>query len=117
VGSFGPVTCPGRAADLAVARGGAMTDAELCAWRKPSNLVALPNADADHQAHNARALAEAGAAIYRPEQDLTAYSLANQVGQLLADRPRLESVAARARVRGNPTAARDIVSRILTVVV
>src|SRR5947208_5023186 len=60
--------------------------------------------------------AVAGAAIYLPEQDLAAYSLANQVGQLLADRPRLESVAARARARGNPTAARDIVSKILTVV-
>jgi len=115
-GFFDPMTIPYRAADLVLARAGAMTVAELCAWGKPSILVPLPSAAADHQAHNARALAEAGAAIYLPEQDLTAYSLANQVGQLLADRPRLESVAARARARGNPTAARDIVSKILTVV-
>ena len=115
-GFFDPMTIPYRAADVVLARAGAMTVAELCAWGKPSILVPLPTAAADHQAHNARALAEAGAAIYLPEQDLTAYSLANQVGQLLADRPRLESVAARARARGNPTAARDIVSKILTVV-
>ena len=115
-GFFDPMTTPYRAADLVLARAGAMTVAELCAWGKPSILVPLPSAAADHQAYNARALAEVGAAIYLPEQDLTAYSLANQVGQLLADRSRLESVAARARVRGNPTAARDIVSKILTVV-
>jgi len=88
----------------------------LCAWGKPSILVPLPSAAADHQAHNARALAEAGAAIHLPERDLTAYSLANQVGRLLGDRTRLDSIAARARARGNPNAAREIVSKILTVV-
>ena len=114
-GFFDPMTTPYRAADVVVARAGAMTVAELCAWGKPSILVPLPSAAADHQAHNARALAEAGAAIQLLERDLTAYSLANQVGELLGDRPRLASIAARALARGNPTAARDIVSKILTV--
>ena len=115
-GFFDPMTTPYRAADVVVARAGAMTVAELCAWGKPSILVPLPSAAADHQAHNARALAEAGAAIHLPERDLTAYSLANQVGRLLGDRTRLDSIAARARARGNPNAAREIVSKILTVV-
>jgi UDP-N-acetylglucosamine--N-acetylmuramyl-(pentapeptide) pyrophosphoryl-undecaprenol N-acetylglucosamine transferase len=115
-GFFDPMTIPYCAADLVVARSGAMTVAELCAWGKPSILVPLPSAAADHQEHNARAMAEAGAAIHLPERDLSAYSLANQVSQLLADRPRLDAIAARARARGNPNAARDIVSKILTVV-
>jgi UDP-N-acetylglucosamine--N-acetylmuramyl-(pentapeptide) pyrophosphoryl-undecaprenol N-acetylglucosamine transferase len=115
-GFFDPMTIPYRAADLVVARAGAMTVAELCAWGKPSILVPLPSAAADHQTHNARALAAAGAAIHLPEQELTAYSLANHVSQLLEDRSRLESIAARARARGNPNAARDIVSKILTVI-
>jgi UDP-N-acetylglucosamine--N-acetylmuramyl-(pentapeptide) pyrophosphoryl-undecaprenol N-acetylglucosamine transferase len=115
-GFFDPMTVPYRAADVVVARAGAMTVAELCAWGKPSILVPLPSAAADHQAQNARALAEAGAAIHLPERDLTAYALADQVSQLLGDRTRLESVAARARARGNPNAAREIVSKILTVV-
>jgi len=115
-GFFDPMTIPYRAADVVVARAGAMTVAELCAWGKASILIPLPSAAADHQAHNARALAAAGAAIHLAEADLTAYSLANQVAQLLGDRAALESLAARARARGNPGAARDIVSKILTVV-
>jgi UDP-N-acetylglucosamine--N-acetylmuramyl-(pentapeptide) pyrophosphoryl-undecaprenol N-acetylglucosamine transferase len=115
-GFFDPMTVPYRAADVVVARAGAMTVAELCAWGKPSILVPLPSAAADHQAQNARALAEAGAAIHLPEHDLTAYALADQVSRLLGDRTRLESVAARARARGNPNAAPEIVSKILTVV-
>ena len=115
-GFFDPMTVPYRAADVVLGRAGAMTVAELCAWGKPSILVPLPSAAADHQTNNARALADAGAAILLAEQDLTAYSLANQVEQLLGDRTRLESIAARARARGNPNASRDIVSKILTVV-
>src|SRR2546429_6338176 len=93
-GFFDPMTVPYRAADVVVGRAGAMTVAELCAWGRPSILVPLPSAAADHQAHNARALAEAGAAIYLPEQDPPAYSLANQGGPLLADRPPPQAVAA-----------------------
>ncbi|HEX4600500.1 MAG TPA: undecaprenyldiphospho-muramoylpentapeptide beta-N-acetylglucosaminyltransferase [Gemmatimonadales bacterium] len=115
-GFFDPMTVAYRAADLVVARAGAMTVAELCAWGKPSVLVPLPGAAADHQTHNARALAEAGAAIHLPEHALSAHTLAEQVTRLFADRSARESLATRARARGHPDAARDIVSRILTLV-
>jgi UDP-N-acetylglucosamine--N-acetylmuramyl-(pentapeptide) pyrophosphoryl-undecaprenol N-acetylglucosamine transferase len=115
-GFFDPMTAPYRAADLVVARAGAMTVAELCAWGKASILVPLPSAAADHQTHNARTLAAAGAAVHLPEGDLTAHALADRVRGLFADRTRLASLAARARGRGHPDAAREIVSRILTVV-
>ena len=49
-------------ADLVVSRAGMITVAELCAWGLPSILIPLPTAAADHQTHNARVLAEAGAA-------------------------------------------------------
>lgn len=91
-----------------------MTVAELCAWGKPSILVPLPTAAADHQTHNARALAAAGAAIHLAEQQLTPFTLADQVRALVTDRPRLDALAAHARSRGHPDAAREIVSRILT---
>src|SRR6266704_2808049 len=55
-GFLDPMTTAYRAADLVVARAGAMTVAELCAWGKPSILVPLPTAAADHQTYNARAL-------------------------------------------------------------
>jgi UDP-N-acetylglucosamine--N-acetylmuramyl-(pentapeptide) pyrophosphoryl-undecaprenol N-acetylglucosamine transferase len=113
-GFFDPMTAPYRAADLVVARAGAMTVAELCAWAKPSVLVPLPTAAADHQAQNARALAAAGAAIHLPERELSPHRLADAVTALVADRPRLESLARTAGGRGHPNAAREIVSSILT---
>lgn len=55
------------AADLVVARAGAMTVAELAATAKPAILVPLPTAAEDHQTSNARKLEEAGAAILQPD--------------------------------------------------
>lgn len=115
-GFFDPIGPAYRAADLVVCRAGAMTVAELCAWGKPSVLVPLPTAAADHQTHNARALADAGAAIVLPERDLTPESLGSLVSSLARDRGRLEALGARARERGHPNAAREIVSTILTLV-
>ena len=115
-GFFDPMAPAYRAADLVVARAGAMTVAELCAWGKPSILVPLPTAAADHQMYNAAALAAAGAAIQLSEEQLTPYTLAQAVTGLVADRSRLESLGTRARSRGHPDAAREIVSKILTLV-
>jgi UDP-N-acetylglucosamine--N-acetylmuramyl-(pentapeptide) pyrophosphoryl-undecaprenol N-acetylglucosamine transferase len=115
-GFFDPIADVYRAADLVVCRAGAMTVAELCAWGKPSILVPLPSAAADHQTFNARALAEAGGAVLLAERDLDARTLARAVTELLGDRPRLESLASAARGRGHPNASRDIVSKILTLV-
>src|SRR5437879_396256 len=87
----------------------------VLALGEPARVVPRPSAAAGHQASKARAVADAGAAIHLPEHDLTAYSLANGVVELLGDRARLESLATRAQARGNPNAAREIVSKILTV--
>ena len=113
-GFFDPIAPAYRAADLVVCRSGAMTVAELCAWGKPSILVPLPTAAADHQTYNARALAEAGAAVHLPARELTPRSLARTISSILDDRTKLEALATRARERGRPDAARAIVSRILT---
>ncbi len=113
-GFFDPMTTAYRAADLVVARAGAMTLAELCAWGKPSILVPLPTAAADHQTQNALALAAAGAAIHLAEAGLTPHTFAESVRSLLGDQDRLAAVSANARARGHPDAAREIVSKILT---
>ncbi|HEV2750938.1 MAG TPA: undecaprenyldiphospho-muramoylpentapeptide beta-N-acetylglucosaminyltransferase [Gemmatimonadales bacterium] len=113
-GFFDPMTTAYRAADVVVARAGAMTLAELCAWGKPSILVPLPTAAADHQTQNALALAAAGAAIHLAEAELTPHTLAERVRSLLDDEDRLAALAASAKARGHPNAARDIVSKILT---
>jgi UDP-N-acetylglucosamine--N-acetylmuramyl-(pentapeptide) pyrophosphoryl-undecaprenol N-acetylglucosamine transferase len=101
-------------ADVVVSRAGMITVAELCAWGLPSVLVPLSTAAADHQTHNARVLAEAGASALIKQSDLTSATLAGAVGALLGDRGRREAMAGRALARGRPHAAADIVSKILT---
>lgn len=114
-GFFDPIAPAYAAADLVVARAGAMTVAELCAWGKPSVLVPLPTAAADHQTYNARAMADAGASIHLPESDLTPDALARTVSGLVGDPGRLEGMAQLAQKRGQPTASRDIVAKVLGV--
>jgi UDP-N-acetylglucosamine--N-acetylmuramyl-(pentapeptide) pyrophosphoryl-undecaprenol N-acetylglucosamine transferase len=101
-------------ADVVVSRAGMITVAELCAWGLPSVLVPLPTAAADHQTHNARVLADAGASALLRQADLTPAVLGDAVGTLLRDRTRRETMASRALARGRPHAAADIVSKILT---
>jgi UDP-N-acetylglucosamine:LPS N-acetylglucosamine transferase len=74
----------------------------------------LPTAAADHQTHNARVLAEAGASGLIKQTDLTPATLGAAVGSLLGDRGRRDAMASRALARGRPHAAADIVSKILT---
>ena len=114
-GFIDPIAPAYRAADLVVSRAGG-TVAELCAWGKASVLVPLPTAAADHQMFNARALADAHAAVLLPEDELTPQSLADVVTSLVADPQRLASLASAARGRGHPDAARTIMSKILTLV-
>ena len=114
-GFLDPIAPAYRAADLVVSRAGG-TVAELCAWGKASVLVPLPSAAADHQTFNARALADAGAAVLLPERDLSPQSLADVVTTLVADPRRLASLASAARTRGHPDAARVMMSKILTLV-
>lgn len=115
-GFFDPMADAYRVADLVVARAGAMTVAEVCAWGKPSVLVPLPTAAADHQTFNAAAMAAAGAAVHLPERELDANRLVREVRELLGDPRRRESLAAAARSRGHPNAAQEVVSKIMTLV-
>ncbi len=102
------------AADLALTRAGAMTTAELCAWNLPSVLVPLPTAAADHQSANARALADAGAAVFLPQSELSADRLEAEIGALVADVPRLDRMREAAAARARPDAAMRIATRVLS---
>jgi UDP-N-acetylglucosamine--N-acetylmuramyl-(pentapeptide) pyrophosphoryl-undecaprenol N-acetylglucosamine transferase len=101
-------------ADLAVARAGAITLAELCAWGVPSILIPLPTAAADHQTFNARALDACGAAVHLPQAVLTPASLGRTIDDLLKDTTRLTRLAECARNRGRPDAAREIVEHAVS---
>jgi UDP-N-acetylglucosamine--N-acetylmuramyl-(pentapeptide) pyrophosphoryl-undecaprenol N-acetylglucosamine transferase len=102
------------AADLVVARAGAMTIAELCAWGLPSILIPLPTAAADHQTHNAGALAAAGASRLLPQSELSVESLGTMIQTLLARDEIRGSMSQAALRRGQPDASAAIVKHILS---
>jgi len=100
-------------ATLALSRAGAMLVAELCAAGVPSVLVPLPTAAANHQVLNARALADAGAAVAHEERDLSTGELWRSCRSLLEDAGRLQTMSSAARSRARPTAAAEIAGAVL----
>lgn len=100
------------ASDFAISRAGAMSLAELCAWGIPAVLVPLPHAAANHQYHNAVALAEAEAGVMVQEQELGGGRLWGEVMTLASNVARRSELATRARGRGQPDAADRIVGEL-----
>ena len=111
-----PIAHAYEAVDLAVARAGAMSTAELCAWGIPSVLVPLPTAAGGHQAVNAEAMARDGAAVCLPEAELDPGRLAREVRAIAGDPVRLAEMGRAALSRGHPNAAQNIAREILGLV-
>lgn len=72
-----------RIADVAVARSGASTLAELAAFGVPSLLVPYPFAADDHQTKNASIFDKAGAGILIPQTELSPQKLTDTVREIL----------------------------------
>ena len=106
---------PARMADaqLVIARSGAATVAELTALGRPSILIPLPTATADHQTANAAPLEAAGAATMLPEAGLTAEALRDRVAALLSDPEALTAMATAARGLGVPDATEKLTALVL----
>jgi UDP-N-acetylglucosamine--N-acetylmuramyl-(pentapeptide) pyrophosphoryl-undecaprenol N-acetylglucosamine transferase len=100
-------------ADVVVSRSGAGTLAELTALGKPAVFIPLASSAGNEQAHNARHLEEAGAAIALLG-DVTADELRDAVRPLLTDPVRREEMALRARAHGRPDAADRLVDVLLS---
>ena len=80
------------ASDLAFARSGASVF-ELAALGRAAVLVPYPYATADHQTANAEWMAEAGAAVVVPDDELDADRLLAEVSSILGDANRLEAMS------------------------
>jgi UDP-N-acetylglucosamine--N-acetylmuramyl-(pentapeptide) pyrophosphoryl-undecaprenol N-acetylglucosamine transferase len=100
------------ASDLVLSRAGGSVF-ELAAAGRPAVLVPYPHAAGRHQHANARWMAEAGAATIVEDEDLDAAGLLAAVAPLLADRDRLEAMAAAARRIARPDAADRVAAEIL----
>jgi len=98
-----------NAADLVVARAGAMTVAELTTCGKPAILIPLPTAIYDHQMKNARVMEAAGAAVVLPQGDLTGARLANTIAAVLNDPERVRAMGAATMTLRRTDAAESIV--------
>jgi UDP-N-acetylglucosamine--N-acetylmuramyl-(pentapeptide) pyrophosphoryl-undecaprenol N-acetylglucosamine transferase len=98
-----------RWADLAVCRSGALTVAELTMAALPALFVPYPHAADDHQAANARALADAGAARVLDSRSLTGDRLAAALRDLFAAPAELESMSAASAKLARPDAAEQII--------
>jgi len=93
------------AADLAVARAGASTVAELIARRLPSILIPWAAASTGEQARNAEPLARTGAAVVIADSELTAQRLGQTLLELLWDADRRARMGQAAALLGHPDAA------------
>ena len=102
------------AADLIIARAGALTISEIAAAGRPAILVPFPYATADHQTHNARVLTEAGGAVMYDDNQLSVVSLLGIAVELLGDAQKLEKMILASRALGRPDAADRIATRVIS---
>ncbi len=100
------------AADLVVARSGAMTCAEVLSRGLPALFIPYPHASG-HQEMNARALETAGSAVVILEKELEEEKLSRTLIALVSDEARLKAMGEAARKLAKPDAAKDIVKALL----
>jgi UDP-N-acetylglucosamine--N-acetylmuramyl-(pentapeptide) pyrophosphoryl-undecaprenol N-acetylglucosamine transferase len=99
-------------ADVLVSRSGAGTLAEITALGKAAVLIPLASAAGDEQRHNARHLADSGAAVALLGA-ATPDGLRKALEPLLADPGLRARIAANARVQGHPDAAERLADMVL----
>jgi UDP-N-acetylglucosamine--N-acetylmuramyl-(pentapeptide) pyrophosphoryl-undecaprenol N-acetylglucosamine transferase len=102
------------AADLVVARSGAVTVAEISAVGRAAVLIPFPHAADDHQAKNAMSLADVGGAVCIRQEAADEARLADEIAGLLFDDARRVRMADAARDHGRPHAAEDVAKDLIS---
>jgi UDP-N-acetylglucosamine--N-acetylmuramyl-(pentapeptide) pyrophosphoryl-undecaprenol N-acetylglucosamine transferase len=100
------------AADLVVARAGGSV-MEVAAAGKPAILIPYPHATGNHQMTNARWMADAGAAVVIPDDELSPERLRDEVSSLLGDDARLAAMSEASCRVARPDAAQAIAAEVL----
>ncbi|MBQ6947640.1 MAG: undecaprenyldiphospho-muramoylpentapeptide beta-N-acetylglucosaminyltransferase, partial [Clostridia bacterium] len=100
------------AADVVIARAGAITIGELTAQKKAAILIPSPNVTNNHQYHNANALAVNGAAVMIEEKDLTARCLYETLLELKNDAVRRAALSEAAGKMALVNASAEIYAEI-----
>lgn len=101
-----------RRAHLVISRAGAVTLAEICAVGRAAVLMPLRLAGG-HQEQNADHLAASGGAVVLRAEEMDANRLAEVLGELLADRRRLEAMGDSLHELSRPKAAEAIADLVI----
>jgi UDP-N-acetylglucosamine--N-acetylmuramyl-(pentapeptide) pyrophosphoryl-undecaprenol N-acetylglucosamine transferase len=96
-------------ADLIIGRAGATTVAELAITGVPAVFIPYPFAADNHQELNARAMADAGAALMFRQSELTAEALADALRPLIADPARRAEMGGKMKALARPAAAAAVI--------
>ena len=104
-----PIVDEIAAADLVLARAGAMTIGELSAIGRAAVLVPFAAATNNHQELNARVVEAAGGAIVITEKELTPEKLAAVIADIVSDPEKGPRMAAASRTLAIPDATKKIV--------
>jgi len=105
------------AADLVINRAGAMTLSELAMLGKAAILIPSPNVTDNHQYKNAKAVADADAALLLQESDLLPGTLVGAVSSLLEDPARRAVFSANFRAFAVENASERIYSDLKRLVI
>jgi UDP-N-acetylglucosamine--N-acetylmuramyl-(pentapeptide) pyrophosphoryl-undecaprenol N-acetylglucosamine transferase len=100
------------AADLIVARAGAITISELCHIGKPAILIPSPNVAEDHQTRNAQSLVRHGAAVYIPDRE--ASGMMSIALELLENEKKQEELSKRIKALAMPDSGGRIAEEIIS---
>lgn len=103
------------AADVVIARAGAITLSEIQVMGKPSILIPSPNVAENHQYHNAMTLVKQNAAVMIEEKDLTPEKLTEEIDRLASDPKRLREYSENAKKMAIDDASKRIYSIIIEV--
>ncbi|TYT74567.1 undecaprenyldiphospho-muramoylpentapeptide beta-N-acetylglucosaminyltransferase [Desulfobotulus mexicanus] len=100
-------------ADILLCRSGATTVAELAAAGLGAIFIPFPHAADNHQYYNAKAMAEAGAAVIFEENELTSQHLATTLTHYVKYPDITEKMAGAALGLSRPDAAKHLTSAIM----
>lgn len=101
------------AADLIIARAGAITLSELSVCGKPAILIPSPYVAENHQYHNAMSLKNIGAAEVIEEKDLTGEKLIDTVESLIHNNSKLDKMGDKALSNAIPDASKRIYEEVM----
>lgn len=102
------------ASNVAICRAGSMTLSELAVAGLPSLLVPYPYAAANHQAHNALAFSQAGAAHVIADNAFTSKELLHELASCFAIDEQCAAMRRTALKLGHPNATETLVTQLQT---